>query len=177
MLLKIKLSLLLFISVILISCHNKKDAVVEKQLSQQEIKERLLEINQASIQVENKQIDTLVTKSGWNMTETGTGLRYQILEKGNGPIATSGKIASLEYEVKLISGEVIYSSDKTGPKEFRIGKGGVESGLEEGILLLRVGDKARLIMPSYLAEGLAGDQDKIPPKATLIYTIKLIELK
>ena len=58
-----------------------------------------------------------------------------------------------------------------------LGSGGVESGLEEGILLLKLGDKARFIIPSYLAHGLSGDQDKIPPKATLIYTIKIIDLE
>jgi len=111
------------------------------------------------------------------MLKTATGLRYFIIEKGNGPVAKEGKTVRFEYEVKLISGDIIYSSDQSGTKDFTIGSGGVESGLEEGILMLRVGDKARFVIPSYLAHGLSGDQGKIPPKATLIYTVKLIELK
>jgi len=137
----------------------------------------LLEANKAAIEVENKQIDKLIDSTGWNMLKTATGLRYEIIEHGNGPKAETGKIARFEYEIKLISGEIIYSSKQSGPKEFRIGSGGVESGLEEGILLLKSGDKAKFVIPSFLAHGLSGDQDRIPPKATLIYTVKLIDLK
>ena len=158
------------------SCSNKKDASKPMHLNQTQITEKLVDANIAAIEVENKQIDKLIDSSGWNMIKTSTGLRYEIIEKGNGPKAGFGKIARFEYETKLLSGEIIYSSKQSGPKEFRIGSGGVESGLEEGILLLREGDKARLVIPSFLAHGLSGNQDKIPPMATLIYTLKLIEI-
>jgi FKBP-type peptidyl-prolyl cis-trans isomerase FkpA len=170
--------ILFFIAVLgLQSCGNKKDVGKKNILNQDQVTEKLLEANKSLIEVENKQIDNLIDSLGWNMIETATGLRYEIIEKGNGPKAETGKIARFEYEIKLLSGEIIYSSTKSGPKEFRIGSGGVESGLEEGIILLRAGDKARFVMPSFLAHGLSGDQDRIPPKATLIYTIKLNELK
>jgi FKBP-type peptidyl-prolyl cis-trans isomerase len=52
----------------------------------------------------------------------------------------------------------------------------VESGLEEGILLLQEGDKARFIMPPHLAHGLIGDRDKIPARATIIYDLELVSL-
>jgi len=159
------------------SCHNNKEVGETKKLNKDQLTDKLVEANKNAIEIENKQIDTLISSSGWKMLETPTGLRYQFLENGNGPETASGKIVRFEYEVKLISGELIYSSLKTGPKEFRIGSGGVESGLEEGILLLRVGDKARFIIPSYLAHGLSGDQNRIPSKSTLIYTLKLIDLK
>lgn len=159
------------------SCSNKKNFIETNNLNQDQVTEKLLKANKAAIEFENKQIDKLIAGSGWNMPETATGLRYEIIEKGNGPKAETGKIARLEYETKLIDGKIIYSSDQKGPKEFRIGSGGVESGLEEGILLLQQGDRARFVIPSFLAHGLSGDQDRIPPKATLIYTIKLIDLK
>jgi FKBP-type peptidyl-prolyl cis-trans isomerase len=79
--------------------------------------------------------------------------------------------------VRLIDGSEIYSSDQSGNKEFVIGRGGVESGLEEGILLMRQGDRAKFIIPSHLGFGLLGDQDKVPPKSTLIYDLELLELK
>lgn len=161
----------------LISCNNKNEVGETKSLRQDEVTEKLLEANIAAIEFENKQIDKLIDSSGWNMIKTATGLRYEIIEKGNGPQAETGKIARFEYEIKLLSGGIIYSSKKSGPKEFRIGSGGVESGLEEGILNLKAGDKARFVIPSYLAHGLSGDQDQIPPKATLMYTVKLIDLK
>jgi FKBP-type peptidyl-prolyl cis-trans isomerase len=159
------------------SCSYKKDNGETKRLNQDQVTEKFIEANKAAIEFENKQIDKLIDSLGWNMFETAAGLRYEILEKGIGPKAETGKIARLEYETKLLSGEIIYSSKQSGLKEFRIGSGGVESGLEEGILLLSEGDKARFVIPSFLAHGLSGDQDRIPPKATLIYTIKLIDLK
>lgn len=162
---------------IFLACNGKQKSEQTQALTQKQVTEKLLEANTAAIDVENQQIDVLIANSGWDMVKTGTGLRYQVLEKSTGEKAVAGKVAVFEYEVKLISGEVIYSSAISGIKEFKIGSGGVESGLEEGILLLHAGEKARFVIPSYLAHGLSGDQNKIPPKATLIYTLQLIKIK
>jgi FKBP-type peptidyl-prolyl cis-trans isomerase len=161
----------------LISCRDNKDTGTKRILTQEQVTEKLLEGNKAAIEFENEQINKYILLNGWNMTKTETGLRYQVIEKGEGEKTAVGKRVQFEYEVKLLSGETIYSSEKTGLKEFPLGSGGVESGLEEGMLLLNVGDKARFIIPSYLAHGLSGDQDQIPSKSTLIYTVKLIDLK
>lgn len=177
MIFRLHFILILSVASVLISCKNRPNDEETKNLSPDQLNEKLLEAYKTTVEFENKQIDKLIATSGWSMIETPTGLRYQILEKGNGPKITEGKFAQFEYEVKLLNNETIYSSVQTGLKEFKVGSGGVESGLEEGILLLKVGDKARFIIPSYLAHGLSGDQDKIPPKATLIYTLKLIDFK
>lgn len=141
------------------------------------IDDSLINANKQAIQNEDAQIRLYISRMGWKMKETGTGLRYLIIEKGDGPKAKPGKIARMDYELCLISGELCYSSKKTGPKEFRIGRGGVESGLEEGILLLHKGDRAKFILPSHLAFGLVGDQDKIPGRCALIYDVHLLSLK
>jgi len=161
----------------LISCRDNKDTGTTKILTQEQVTEKLLEGNKAAIEFENEQINKFIQGKGWKMIQTGTGLRYQVIEKGKGEKTAVGKRVQFEYEVKLLSGETIYSSEKSGLKEFALGSGGVESGLEEGMLLLNVGDKARFILPSYLAHGLSGDQNQIPAKSTLIYTVKLIDLK
>jgi gliding motility-associated peptidyl-prolyl isomerase len=170
------ISVCLILSLSLTSCADKKGNNQVSDLSQGQVTEKLLEANKAIIKAENDQIDKLIIRNGWEMNETGTGLRYQIIEKGSGEKAKTGMTIVFGYEVSLMNGDVIYSSAKTGPKQFKLGSGGVESGLEEGMLLLSVGDKARFIIPSYLAHGLSGDQDKIPPKATLIYTVKVLNL-
>ncbi len=177
MILRLHQIIFLIIAISIISCNNNQDAKGISNFNQGQVTEKLLEANKEAVKIENDQIDKLIIDSGWQMNKTATGLRYQLIEKGNGPKTARGKIVQFEYEIRLITGELIYSSKQTGLKEFRIGRGGVESGLEEGILLLNVGDKVRFIIPSYLAHGLSGDQDKIPPKATLIYTLKLIDLK
>jgi FKBP-type peptidyl-prolyl cis-trans isomerase len=104
-------------------------------------------------------------------------LRYWIYEHGTGQKAIKGSVARIEYSVSLLNGETIYRSSDDGPKEFTIGRGGVESGLEEGILFLKEGDRAKFILPSHLAYGLLGDQDKIPARSVLVYDLKLLKIK
>jgi FKBP-type peptidyl-prolyl cis-trans isomerase FkpA len=140
------------------------------------IDESRIEANKQAMQFEDQKIRQYISRMGWHMKETGTGLRYMITESGHGPKATVGRVAHFDYELRLITGELCYSSQKTGPKEFRIGSGGVESGLEEGILLLHKGDRVKFILPSHLAFGLVGDQNKIPGRYSLIYDVHLIDL-
>jgi FKBP-type peptidyl-prolyl cis-trans isomerase len=137
----------------------------------------LLKYNRGVIKTEDQQIDDFVARYGWNMTKTGTGLRYLIFKKGHGVKAMKGKIAVISYTLRFLNGDLCYSSDKDGLKEFKIGYGNVESGVEEGILLMHVGDRAKFIVPSHLAFGLLGDQNKIPRQATLVYDIELVKIK
>jgi FKBP-type peptidyl-prolyl cis-trans isomerase FkpA len=113
---------------------------------------------------------------GWNMTETETGLWYGIISEGSGELAVQGKVATINYTLSLLDGKLCYSSQESGPKQFLIGKGNVESGLEQGILYLKQGSKARLILPPYLGYGLPGDGKKIPARATLVYEIELLSI-
>ena len=136
----------------------------------------LLNYNKAVVKTEDQEIEDLIQRYGWKMVKTPTGLRYMIYKQGSGERAVKGKKTMIRYEVRLINGNLCYSSAEKGPKEFIIGQGAVEVGTEEGILLMRVGDRAKFIVPSHLAFGLLGDQDKIPPKSTLIYDIELIKL-
>jgi FKBP-type peptidyl-prolyl cis-trans isomerase len=137
----------------------------------------LISYNKKVTKTEDEEIGDFINRYQWKMKKTATGLRYMIYHKGIGSFATKGKYATINYSVRLLNGDLAYSSEQTGPREFEIGHGGVESGLEEGILLLRVGDHAKFIVPSRLAFGLLGDQDKIPQRATLVYDIELINLK
>ncbi len=139
--------------------------------------EQLLDANKAAVKTEAQQIRDYIRRHRWKMQETGTGLLYSIYKKGTGPAAETGRIATIQYDVSLINGREIYNSDQLGPLQFTIGKGGVPSGLEEGILLMHVGDRAKFVIPSHLAYGLLGDQNKVPPKATLIYDVKLTNIK
>ena len=157
-----------------LSCQGKQENV---NIDYNKIKEPLINANKQSVDMENKQIEGYIKRRGWDMKETGTGLRYMIYEQGKGERAEIGKIAKVHYEVSLINGTTCYSTKNKEPEEFLIGMDQVESGLHEGITYLQEGDKAKLILPSHLAYGLIGDQDKIPSKATIIYDIHLIEVK
>ncbi|MCX6251754.1 MAG: FKBP-type peptidyl-prolyl cis-trans isomerase [Bacteroidetes bacterium] len=141
------------------------------------IKDSIINYNKKIVRTEDQQIEDFIARYQWKMNKTTTGLRYMIYKKGDGPQAKKGMIATLDYSIRLLSGDLINSSAGKAPLVFKIGHGGVESGLEEGILFLHKGDHVKFIVPSHLAFGLMGDQDKIPPGATLVYNVELINLK
>jgi len=161
----------------LLSCENQEQDKKSKHVDKHVLKEHLINTNKHLVKFEEQNIKDFIERYGYKMMETGSGLYYEIYKKGNGLKAEKGKIAELEFNIRLLNGETIYRSENKGIKEFLIGKGGVESGLEEGILLLHQGDKARFIIPSHLAFGLLGDSDKIPEKASLVYDVELIKIK
>lgn len=114
--------------------------------------------------------------AGFDSTESG--LRYQIIQKGTGIKAEKGKTVSVHYKGQLADGTVFDSSYKRNqPLDFGLGMGQVISGWDEGIGLLNVGDKARFVIPSDLAYGSRGAGGVIPPDATLIFDVELMDVK
>ncbi|WP_313806797.1 peptidylprolyl isomerase [Flavobacterium sp.] len=110
--------------------------------------------------------------------KTDSGLRYQIIQKGNGKQAEKGKTVSVHYQGALDNGMVFDSSYKRKqPIEFSLGRGQVIEGWDEGIALLKVGDKARFVIPSYLGYGSRGAGGVIPPDATLVFDVELMDVK
>ncbi|MEX6625963.1 peptidylprolyl isomerase [Tenacibaculum salmonis] len=110
--------------------------------------------------------------------ETPSGLRYKILQNGDGKQATKGANVSVHYKGQLLDGTVFDSSYKRKqPIDFAVGVGQVIAGWDEGILLLKVGDKARFVIPSNLAYGKAGAGGVIPANATLIFDVELMAIK
>ena len=110
--------------------------------------------------------------------ETESGLRYQILQKGDGKKATKGAGVYVHYKGQLLDGTVFDSSYKRKePIDFNVGLGQVIAGWDEGIQLLQVGDKARFVIPSNLAYGSAGAGGVIPSNATLIFDVELMAVK
>lgn len=169
-------SLLMIIALSLL-CACNGDAPKTSRPDNKDYKEPLIEANRHVVKTENRHIEDFLRRYKWDMKESGSGLRYMIYEEGNGIPARKGMLATINYTIKVITGDMVYSSQQNGPLIFIMGKGEVISGLEEGILLLNVGDKAKFIIPSHLAYGLVGDGNLIPAKTTLIYDIELVNLK
>lgn len=157
-------------------CSGEEVSQQQTPVGARELEEALLESNIYLAEQEEEAIDDFIARYGWEMQKTGSGLRYIMHEEGEGKLASYGDIAIIDYEIYLITGDKIYSSANDGPLSFTVGRGGVESGLEEGILMMRKGGKATFIMPSHLAHGLPGDGNKIPRRASIIYKILLINL-
>ena len=114
--------------------------------------------------------------AGFDKTESG--LRYKMIQKGNGKKAENGKTVSVHYTGQLEDGKVFDSSiPRKKPIEFPLGQGNVIEGWDEGIALLQVGDKARFVIPSHLGYGSRGAGGAIPPNATLIFDVELMDVK
>ena len=127
---------------------------------------------------EKRKQKELLDKVAAGYDETNSGLRYKIIQKGGGKKATKGAKVSVHYKGQLLDGTVFDSSYKRKqPIDFNVGIGQVISGWDEGIQLLQVGDKARLVIPSHLAYGERGAGGVIPPNATLIFDVELIDVK
>ncbi len=127
---------------------------------------------------QRQQAEAEMKKLAEGFEKTSSGLRYKILQKGSGDAAAKGKIVSVHYEGALSSGQLFDSSyQRKQPIEFQLGVGQVIPGWDEGIGLLRVGDKARFIIPSELAYGSRGAGGVIPPNATLIFDVELMDVR
>jgi len=171
---KYKITVIL-ICVFLISCVEKRSRSTEEQYS--ETRKTLMEVNKILVKKDSEKIAGYIKGRNWDMTVTNTGLWYMIYESGSGEKSKEGLYATINYSVSLLDGSECYNSDSLGPKTFMIGRGEVESGLEEGILLLREGDKARFILPPHLAHGLVGDDNKVPARSIIVYDVELLSIK
>ncbi|MBW3520001.1 peptidylprolyl isomerase [Flavobacterium sp. NKUCC04_CG] len=114
--------------------------------------------------------------AGFDKTESG--LRYKMIVKGDGKQAVKGKTVAVHYKGSLENGKEFDNSySRKKPIEFPLGMGHVIEGWDEGIALLQVGDKARFVIPSYLGYGANGAGGVIPPNATLIFDVELMDVK
>lgn len=130
------------------------------------------------IAAEREKAKAELDKLAKGFDETASGLRYKILQKGDGKKAEKGHMVSVHYKGQLADGTVFDSSYKRNkPLDFQVGVGQVIPGWDEGICLLQVGDKARLVIPSDLAYGSAGAGGVIPPNATLVFDVELMGVK
>ncbi len=116
--------------------------------------------------------------TGLDTLKTASGLKYIVVNHTENQQAAVGNTIKVHYTGYLESGEVFDSSvEREQPIEFELGKGMVIPGWEEGLLLLRQGEKARLIIPYQLAYGDAGRPPKIPSKANLIFDVEVVGIR
>lgn len=169
---KMKISFL-FILCLLIACTSKKEKPVEVEWS----KEKSMELNKTIAAEEKIRIKLFLEQhKTWQMTETGSGLQYYIYEQGNGAQPKPGSVVDVEYSITLLDGTECYKTEKDEVVELVVDHSQVETGVQEGLKKMKVGDKAKMIVPSHLAHGLTGDMEKIPSLMPIVVDIHLVEI-
>jgi FKBP-type peptidyl-prolyl cis-trans isomerase len=112
------------------------------------------------------------------LTKTASGLQYQDVAPGNGDEARDGQVAVVHYTGWLTDGTKFDSSrDRGQPFSFPIGSGQVIPGWDEGVAGMKVGGRRKLVIPASLGYGDMGAPPVIPPGATLVFDVELLELK
>ncbi|MEA1875133.1 MAG: FKBP-type peptidyl-prolyl cis-trans isomerase [Bacteroidota bacterium] len=111
------------------------------------------------------------------VTPTESGLYYVPIQAGSDETAKPGDKISVHYTGSLISGKVFDSSIGKSPFQFTLGAGQVIPGWEEGIAMMKKGEKAKLIIPSKLAYGKRGRGQDILPYSSLVFDIELINIQ
>lgn len=160
--------------IVLVSCKGEEKPIVAPDWD----KEKSTELNKNLAIEEDIQIKLyLAHHTDWKMKETGTGLRYFIYKNGEGDSVKVGQIAQVELKITLLDGKEVYKTASDEIEEFVVDKSELESGIHEGIKKMRIGDRAKLIIPSHLGHGLVGDFDKVPPLAVLVVDVNLINTK
>ncbi|HWH69445.1 MAG TPA: FKBP-type peptidyl-prolyl cis-trans isomerase [Candidatus Sulfotelmatobacter sp.] len=121
---------------------------------------------------------TTESKAAAGATKTPSGLAFVDMVKGSGASPTSGKNVTVHYTGWLENGTKFDSSvDRGVPFTFRIGAGEVIPGWDEGVMSMKVGGKRKLIIPPQLGYGAQGAGGVIPPNATLIFEVELLNVE
>ncbi len=127
---------------------------------------------------EMSNLQSYIKSNNITATPTASGMYYIEESKGTGAQAASGKTVKVHYTGTLLNGTKFDSSlDRGEPFEFVLGQRQVIQGWEEGIAMMKVGGKAKLIIPSKLGYGPDGRMPTIPPSATLVFDVELLEVK
>jgi len=114
-------------------------------------------------------------KDKQGVTVTPSGLQYEVIKMGTGPIPTKENVVRVHYTGTLIDGTEFDSSVKRGqPAEFPVGE--VIPGWTEALQLMPVGSKFKIILPENIAYGANGAGDIIKPFSTLVFEVELLEI-
>lgn len=120
-----------------------------------------------------------VNKTWPHAQKTSTGLRHVLLSEGTGgDLVKSGDLVSVLYTGWLLNGTVFDKAlDPEKPLKFRVGRNNVIDGWDQGLQLMRPGEKRLLIIPYELGYGTRGQTPSIPPRATLIFEVHLLAVE
>ncbi len=156
------------------ACHSETTKPTKPNIK--DLDEKILNANKLIVRDETKDIHFLLKRYHWKMKTTGTGMYYSIDVDKEGSLLQKGDKVDIAYSISLINGKEVYNSTRDSIKTIVIEESDEPVGVHELLKMMSLGDKAKAIIPSYMAYGILGDNDQIPPYATLIYRIEIINI-
>ena len=164
--------------VLVVTSCNRRAKINESQDTAYDTREKLLHVHQSLVREDANLVRQTGLNRGWNLTESGSGLFYEIYPRSVPP-SNSGVTALIQpkeevilsFVARLLDSTMLYSSEKQGTLSFRVSEDATISGIHEAVQFLHPGDSARIILLPHLAYGLIGDNNRVPPRAILWYEI------
>lgn len=162
---------------IVLSCRQEKKPIVEEKSKWS--KGHSVNFNQELVIREQMQIKFFLDhQKSLKMKLTNSGLRYMIYKNGEGKeLANNGQLATIKIKMSLLDGTICYETIDNEYEHFGIEKSEKEFGIHELVKYMKVGDRAKAILPSHLGHGLLGDRQNIPPQSILYIDVELIDIK
>ncbi|MEZ5173543.1 MAG: FKBP-type peptidyl-prolyl cis-trans isomerase [Bacteroidia bacterium] len=168
------LVVILFIS----ACGGKqKQEDLKDPLDEKRMQEMLLDANKDFVHREASDIEAYIKRLDLVVKKTGTGLRYRIDGDSTGKAVVSDSRVKVAYTIQLLDGSICYEVKSDSPRTVHVDHDELISGLHEGLKLMHLNQRAVFIIPSHLAYGLTGDNNKVPPGSALVCNIQIIDFQ
>ena len=167
--------LTLFFLLILSACDPPVQEIVVQETDP--VSEQFIRANQYMYQRHQDHISAFLDRVRWNAEVRPTGLWIVVTREGQGKQIGENSRVTYTFESTLLDGTFCYEATIRHPKVITVGKGGVESGVEQGLQLLSDGAEAIFLIPPHLAHGNFGDREKIPGNSVLIYRLSVLKVE
>jgi FKBP-type peptidyl-prolyl cis-trans isomerase len=150
---------------------------VQENGENKQVSEQFLRANQYMQLRHQDHIAAFLDRVGWEAEVTPSGLWIVLEKPGTGKRIADNMLVTFAFESTLLSGQPCYEATPKDPKQITIGKGEVESGVEQGLKRLSEGAEAVFFIPPHLGHGNFGDRVKIPGNSTLIYRVQVLKVE
>ncbi len=169
-------SFLAFSFLWMLECLRSAGSGAERNSGSIQVSEQFIRANQYMQQRHQDQISAFLERVGWKAEVTPSGLWIVREKPGSGRRIVENSRVSYIFESTLLDGTPCYRASVENPKVITIGKGGVESGVEQGLQFLSEGAEAIFLIPPHLGHGNFGDREKIPGNSVLIYKVQVLKV-
>lgn len=172
MITKINSNLLIYSIIISLHSCNKKQPQEPTQYSKDQFLEYSKDFNKTLVKNENKLIEDYIKKENLKFIKTNSGF-YMTPTSGKHSPKDGDKVI-FTYSISDLNNNIIYKQEEIGEKNIILGQTKIPIGLEYSIKRMSPKEKSKIILPSFLAYGLLGDENKITKNQVLIININLI---